>query len=97
MKTFKEQQEARVKILKAEYHHRKLMRDYERSNHENFGNEGSLKRLQEAVQDFKVVTIQLAEAERALVSYEKYLMWENAKKEQRVIGSGQSDLVVLKK
>lgn len=97
MKTFQEQQEARVKILKSEYNHRKLMRDYERSNHENFGTKESLARLKEVTEDFKVATIQLAEAERALVSYKKYLMWETAEKEQRVIGSGQSDLVILRK
>jgi hypothetical protein len=86
MQTFEEQQEARVKILKSEYHHRKLMRDYERGNYEQFGTKESLARLNEVTEDFKVATIQLAEAERALVSYKKFKMWETAEFKKEYTG-----------
>lgn len=72
MKTFKEQQIARVKILKAEFVYRKSLKEYERGNYDNDKSEANLDRLNEVIADYKIATIQLAEAERALVAYTKY-------------------------
>jgi len=76
MKTFREKQEARIEILKAELHYRKSLKDYEQDNYQSDMSDENLDQLNEAKQDYLVATIRLAEAERALNIYSKWVMEE---------------------
>jgi hypothetical protein len=86
MKSFEEQQEARIRILKAELHHRKLVKDYEEENYASDITDENETRSNYARRDYLIATIQLAEAERALVSYQKYEMWKTAEFKKEYTG-----------